>query len=506
MDDIDDYESDSDFNFILQQHQNSLLEDLDLAFELQLQEALIASTQSSQQSIEDVRRKFQQTVYITDDDDDDDHVDFERLALFGESSSSSSIHVHRELAPSSHVNRELVQGLAPYRLYFKGLFNEPSSGIGVAICDYRDNIVKKIQKPLNGKEFGSYREVELIGLIEGLEAAVELGIKRINLFCVNRTIFQQITGRWQVKQRRIATLINQVFRLQKKFETCRPLLVPGNDLKYVFQLARDAIDSQITKVVVDSSGTKNKIQKESCTICLEDTDSKEMFIIDGCSHRYCFSCMKQHMEVKILQGVIPGCPHQECKTTLTVDGTKRFLPPKLVERMSLLIKEAAVPVTEKVYCPYPKCSTLMSRREAHEYTNKFMAADRTVVRKCVNCHGLFCIDCKVPWHSTMNCNEFKRSNISARVEEAKLKTLANQNLWRQCVKCGYQFCYTCGAEWKNKKQTCRCKLWDERNIMHDYDEDEDDDDYFDEEDDYDEYYDDFDHEEEDFVRDVRGWH
>ncbi|GJU64378.1 hypothetical protein Tco_1246213, partial [Tanacetum coccineum] len=33
--------------------------------------------------------------------------------------------------------------------------------------------------------------------------------------------------------------------------------------------------------------------------------------------------------------------------------------------------------------------------------------------------------------------------------------------------CGYEFCYTCGAEWIKKKLTCRCVLWDERNIyMH----------------------------------------
>jgi hypothetical protein len=36
----------------------------------------------------------------------------------------------------------------------------------------------------------------------------------------------------------------------------------------------------------------------------------------------------------------------------------------------------------------------------------------------------------------------------------------------QCFcRCGYEFCYTCGAEWKNKKATCSCPIWDERNII-----------------------------------------
>ncbi|KAF9598403.1 hypothetical protein IFM89_027836 [Coptis chinensis] len=309
-----------------------------------------------------------------------------------------------------------------------------------------------------------------------------------------------ITGRWSVKQRRIATLVNQVNLLQKKFEICHPILVPGNNLKFAFKLARDAIDSQIRGTIA-SNIVKNPT--ETCSICLEDNDANTMFAVNGCLHHYCFSCMKQHVEIKILQGLVPGCPHEGCKITLSLETSKKFLTPKLFGMMNQLIKEASIPITEKIYCPYPKCSTLMSKSEALEYANKFKAADRSVVRKCVKCHVLFCVDCKVPWHRTLTCAEFKRSSLSARVEEAKLKSLASQNLWHQCVKCnhmielaegcyhmtcrcGYEFCYTCGAEWRNKKATCTCPLWDEQNILYGDYEDED----FDKEDD-----DDYDYEE-----------
>ncbi|PIA38657.1 hypothetical protein AQUCO_02700111v1 [Aquilegia coerulea] len=525
----------------------SLEADLDLAFQLQMQEALVASlalqpsTSSSSSSssssasktppVMDVSEiftnsistpssaslqtlefdKFQQEIKdrqqcevemlkITEDikrrihdqqfareineisDDEWEECGDEIEKPFGEGSSSRTI-VHE-----------------PFRLYFKGLIREEKVGntdvnvsaIGVAICDHRDNLLLKIQKPLIG-DWRNHREVEFKALIEGLNAAITLDIKRINFYCVNRTLFQQVTRRWVVKQRKIATLVSQVFQLQRKFELCRPLFVAGNDLKYAFKLARDVLDSQVTKSL-DSIHTRNL--NETCSICLEDTDAEKMFSVDNCMHRYCFSCMKQHMEVKVLQGVIPGCPHEGCKYTLSLDGARKFLKPNLVETMTQLVKEASVPVTEKVYCPYPKCSTLMSKSEALEYANKFMAADRSVVRKCVKCHGLFCIDCKVPWHSTMSCKDFKASNLSARVEEAKLKSLANQNLWRQCVKCnhmielaegcyhmtcrcGYEFCYTCGAAWKNKKATCSCKLWDEHNIMDDYDDEDEEDDEWD---------------------------
>lgn len=36
-------------------------------------------------------------------------------------------------------------------------------------------------------------------------------------------------------------------------------------------------------------------------------------------------------------------------------------------------------------------------------------------------------------------------------------------------RCGYEFCFICTAEWKNKQATCKCKLWDEENIIEGYD-------------------------------------
>lgn len=44
--------------------------------------------------------------------------------------------------------------------------------------------------------------------------------------------------------------------------------------------------------------------------------------------------------------------------------------------------------------------------------------------------------------------------------------------WILC-RCGHEFCYRCGAEWKNKKATCSCPIWDERNIEYDSDSDSD---------------------------------
>ncbi|XVF47116.1 hypothetical protein PTKIN_Ptkin03bG0083200 [Pterospermum kingtungense] len=375
-----------------------------------------------------------------------------------------------------------------FRIYFKGLISEEKveneksnyAGIGVAICDSRDNLILEIKKPLTGVGL-SKQAAELKALIEGLSAALSLELNRVEFFCDYYPIYQYVTRRWPSKQRKISMLVNQVILLQRKFTYCRATLVARNDIKYAFKLAREAIVSQVTRSVEENRG---KTVKETCVICFEDTDCQSMFSVDGCMHRYCFSCMKQHVEVKLLQGMVPKCPHEGCKSELIVDSCKKFLTLKMIETLKSRIKEASIPVTEKVYCPYPRCSALMSRREVSEYAKDLVAAERSGVRKCVKCHGLFCINCRVPWHSNMTCQDYKSKNPNPTAEDLKLKSLATRNLWRQCVKCnhiielsegcyhmtcrcGYEFCYNCGAEWKNKKATCSCPLWEEDLIWHD---------------------------------------
>ncbi|MED6159773.1 hypothetical protein PIB30_045300 [Stylosanthes scabra] len=396
---------------------------------------------------------------------------------------------------------------AVFRVYFKGLVSNDEkwkngekvvlAGIGVAICDPKDNLILEVRKPLVG--CGTSKIVaDLKASIEGLNAALSLDLKRVHFFCDYYPMFQFVRGKWPVKQRKVAVLVNQVNMLRRKFTYCAPMLLARHDVKYAFKLARDAIDSQLT-APADSSSVKNL--NETCVICLEDTDGNNFFSVDGCQHRYCFSCMRQHVEVKLLHGMVPKCPHEGCNSELQVDSCKKFLTNKLIETMQLRKLEASIPVTEKIYCPYPRCSALMSKTELFEYSKNLIGdSEQSGPKKCIKCHGLFCFSCKVPWHSGMKCYDYKRLNPNPPAEDLKLKFLASRSLWRQCVKCnhmielaegcyhmtcrcGYEFCYNCGAEWKNKKATCSCPLWAEDNIWYedhardsDEEEEEDDDD------------------------------
>lgn len=242
--------------------------------------------------------------------------------------------------------------------------------------------------------------------------------------------------------------------LQRQFTYCSPsLVVAPNNIKFAYKSARDAIVSQITWTAETSNG---KTKRETCVICFEDTDVAQMFSIDGCLHRYCFSCMKRHVEAKLHNGRLAKCPYEGCNSEVAIDSCVKFLPPNLVEVMGQRMKESAVPLMQKVYCPDPKCSALMSKSEVLEYTKaSFIGAEQSGARKCMKCRKFFCINCRVPWHYNMTCNAYKRSNPNPNGDEQMLKSLASKRLWRQCAKCNHMVellegCYHI---------TCRCVIF-----------------------------------------------
>ncbi|VFQ59641.1 unnamed protein product [Cuscuta campestris] len=390
-------------------------------------------------------------------------------------------HIHRPYGDGEGKETESL------RMYCKGIVSEERikdmrvsvASIGVAICDFQDNLLFEMKRGLENGEMLTNEGAELEALVAGLEAAVALNLERVNFLCDNYMVYQYVSGRLLANQSKIATLVNKVIDFKKGFTFCEATYVSPNEIKFAFKLAREAIISQISWSVETGAG---KSLKETCAICFEDIDVTRMFLIDGCLHRYCFSCMKQHVEAKLLAGKMAECPHESCKTTIDVDSCGEFVDLHLVEIISNRMEEASIAVTDKVYCPYPKCSHLMSKVEVLTCTSReFVGTETSPARKCRKCNQYFCLKCNVPWHYNMTCRAYQ-SSPRLPSGESVVKALANKKKWRQCVKCnnmvelasgcyhiycrcGYEFCYTCGAEWKNKKATCKCVLWDEHNIV-----------------------------------------
>ncbi|KAI7749549.1 hypothetical protein M8C21_021916 [Ambrosia artemisiifolia] len=382
-----------------------------------------------------------------------------------------------------------------FKVYFKGLVSDETvsnfkmsfGGIGVAIYDTNGCRLFESRKSFLLDAAGSRVTeddlLELEALIDALNVAVDLGFKRVNIFSDCNSVLQYLTGKRKRTNNKIAALVDQLSLIQSKFISYERFYVEKNDIEFVYKLARDAIVSEVAKW--DSSDSDVTIT-EQCKICFEYIDSGNIFPVNKCLHRYCFSCMRKHAEAKLLQGMLPDCPHETCESKIGIESCRKLLKPELYKIMKSRVKEDSIPPSDKVYCPFPNCSALMSKDEVKEHTptsSSTAAAGDTGMRRCVDCNRHFCINCKVPWHDNVTCSDYMNSRKFRSSGDAKLKSLATKKHWRECIKCknlvelafgcyhiycrcGYEFCYTCGAEWIDKKPTCRCPLWNERNIVY----------------------------------------
>ncbi|KAL0843508.1 hypothetical protein Bca101_016753 [Brassica carinata] len=381
-----------------------------------------------------------------------------------------------------------------YRLYFKGLVSEESvtgkgkmmadvavAGFGVAICDQRDGLLFELKGGLLGRDTNR-QGAEVKALTRGLTEASKLGVKHVAIFCDSYPIFQFVKGNWVPKQKKISMLMDDLQRIRQQFSFSQAVLVAGSEVKFAYKLARESILSQANP---RGAARQAKVAwKEECLICYDEFDLQRMFSVGKCRHRFCFHCVKQHVEVKLLHGMVPNCPHDGCKSEMVMDACRRLLTPKLSEVWKLRIKDNAIPVSERVYCPYPRCSALMSKTKITESAKSLLSVyPESGVRRCVECRGLFCVDCKVQWHGKVSCTEYKKLHPNPPSDDVKLSSLANNKTWCQCDKClhvieltqgcnhitcrcGYEFCYHCGGEWNKETGTCakHCPTLDEEYI------------------------------------------
>ncbi|XP_034695790.1 uncharacterized protein LOC117921956 isoform X2 [Vitis riparia] len=206
-----------------------------------------------------------------------------------------------------------------------------------------------------------------------------------------------------------------------------------------------------------------------CEICCERKESTGMFRNEGCRHSVCTDCISKHVEVKIESnsGMIL-CPGMDCRGVLDPERCKGFLPKTVVERWERAIIETLVLDSEKFYCPFKDCSAMLLNDSAE-------AVMMMRESECPHCRRLFCVQCRVPWHSGMECREVQRLNADERGrEDMLLKKLAEEKKWKRCpqckfyvekiegcvhltCRCGFEFCYRCGGKWSVNHGTCQ--LW-----------------------------------------------
>jgi hypothetical protein len=81
---------------------------------------------------------------------------------------------------------------------------------------------------------------------------------------------------------------------------------------------------------------------------------------------------------------------------------------------------------DKFYCPFKDCSALLINDTPVEIRET----------ECPHCHRLFCASCRVPGHSGIKCEEFKKLGDDENgQDDLKLRKLAKDRKWQRCPKC-----------------------------------------------------------------------
>ncbi|KAL0460672.1 UNVERIFIED_CONTAM: hypothetical protein Slati_0694400 [Sesamum latifolium] len=254
------------------------------------------------------------------------------------------------------------------------------------------------------------------------------------------------------------------------------------------------LDEALTASLLDavSSPTASSLSPYDAVLGYSkgNTDVDQIFLITACQHSSCFSCMFNHVEARLLQGFLPKCPFEDCNSDLDLDSCQNLLTPQLFGIMRLRVREASIPDAHKIYCPYPRCSSLLSIPELQGpslASSSNADPQLETAKTCPTCNAMFCISCKVPWHGNMSCDDYKRLNPLPCNADMALMSLATLKNWRQCpncnhmisltrgcnrmrCRCGREFCYTCGGYWEAANHF-RCQIWGEpdqqRNQHHD---------------------------------------
>ncbi|KAL3686091.1 hypothetical protein R1sor_004113 [Riccia sorocarpa] len=404
--------------------------------------------------------------------------------------------------------------------------------VGWSLMDSEDRVLMEQSKYL-GFKVSAY-VADCTALLEGLTVAVTAGVKRIHVCCNSLAIVNQLAGQWKSHAPKQAKLLERIVAEKEQFESFSVERVANHRNVHATSLAHEAVrkrsDSSLKKTEeehastsewhddeeggmyddeagtsgaqplevdktkasasedpeneeqgVPTPGTEEKGKMEECPICLETTLQKDTFRVNGCSHKFCRNCLNRHVETRLKSNQVPvRCP-QDCSNLLDIDECRNILSPELLEAYATSLTEASIPESERVYCPYPNCSSFMSRVSPSAGPSSSMAG-AIGSTECLECHRLFCAECLVPWHGDISCDEYQKLPADARnPEDIKFQRLAKCKRWQRCkrcrhvielvqgcyhitCRCGHQFCYVCGEPWGSGHR-CKCKFWDEENLF-----------------------------------------
>lgn len=236
--------------------------------------------------------------------------------------------------------------------------------------------------------------------------------------------------------------------------------------KASFSFDEDAIQVlDFQPPLTPSSSKKCKTTAFTCEICADERPTRLLFNIQGCTHSYCSHCVVNYISSRLQDNIVQiRCPVISCPGLLEPYDCSTILPPNVLDRWGTALCESTILDSHKFYCPFKDCSALLLMDDDGAPPPLLPPAAAVITQsECPYCRRLFCVQCKVPWHNTITCEEFQGLGKNERErEDIMLMKLAKNKKWMRCsrckfyvektegclfmrCRCGHKFCYNCGA-------------------------------------------------------------
>lgn len=162
-----------------------------------------------------------------------------------------------------------------------------------------------------------------------------------------------------------------------------------------------------------------------------------MMLTMKCSHRFCSHCMRVYVDGKVKSSQVPiRCPQSGCKNYISSSECRSFLPLTSYESLENVLAEADRIDSDRIYCPYPNCSVLLNPSECLSARASSSSQSDNSCIECPVCQRFICMECGVPWHSSMCCSEYQNLPLEERdASDITLHRLAQNERCRRCQRC-----------------------------------------------------------------------
>ncbi|MDD4178736.1 MAG: ribonuclease HI family protein [Candidatus Margulisbacteria bacterium] len=121
--------------------------------------------------------------------------------------------------------------------------NPGPAGIGVVIRNDKEVLLEVAD--YIGKTTNNI--AEYMAFIRGLEEALDMGERSIEVFCDSELLVKQMNGEYKVKNEGLTPLFLHAQSLAKKFKHCRVNYIPREENAQADKLANKGIDQQTLK-------------------------------------------------------------------------------------------------------------------------------------------------------------------------------------------------------------------------------------------------------------------